>query len=157
ARQELEQAQVDVSETQRFTAPGPLGHNKFFVRTNASGSPLVAWTGSTNWTPTGLCTQVNNGLLVQDPQVAEIYMAQWQRLRSAGNESPASLVNANSQPKPVGADTPGQTRSVVWFTRTRDAADMAALSNEVKKAKQGILFLMFMPGASGLFSVVATS
>jgi phosphatidylserine/phosphatidylglycerophosphate/cardiolipin synthase-like enzyme len=50
-----------------------LGHNKFMVITDEGKKPLCAWTGSTNWTPTGLCTQINNGLLVNDPQVAQIF------------------------------------------------------------------------------------
>src|SRR5207247_9554596 len=40
-----------------------LGHNKFVVLSNAKG-PLAVWTGRTNWTTTGLCTQVNNDLLI---------------------------------------------------------------------------------------------
>src|ERR1700722_2421578 len=41
-----------------------LGHNKFAVIADAHGKPLMVWSGSTNWTPTGLCTQMNNGILV---------------------------------------------------------------------------------------------
>ena len=33
--------------------------------------------------------------------------------------------------------------------------DLKALTDEVQKAREGILFLMFMPGASGLYSAVA--
>ena len=39
-----------------------LGHNKFIVGAGATSEPLV-WTGSTNTTTTGFCTQVNNGLI----------------------------------------------------------------------------------------------
>jgi phosphatidylserine/phosphatidylglycerophosphate/cardiolipin synthase-like enzyme len=42
----------------------------------------------------------------------------------------------------------------VWFTRTTKQVDLAALQAEVNKAKQGILFLMFMPGAKGLLARV---
>src|SRR4051812_10922138 len=38
-----------------------LAHNKFLVVCDKKGKPAAAWTGSTNWTTTGLCTQVNNG------------------------------------------------------------------------------------------------
>lgn len=30
---------------------------------------LATWTGSTNWTPTGLCTQLNNGLLIDEAHI----------------------------------------------------------------------------------------
>ncbi|WP_425218127.1 hypothetical protein [Tumidithrix helvetica] len=62
ARQKLKDAGVDVENNNRFTAPGPLGHNKFLVRLDKKGKPAIAWTGSTNWSPTGLCTQ-NRGKL----------------------------------------------------------------------------------------------
>src|SRR5262249_5827324 len=54
----------------RMLPAGHLGHNKFLVVTASEGTPISAWTGSTNWTKTGLCTQVNNGLLVRDARIA---------------------------------------------------------------------------------------
>jgi PLD-like domain len=155
ARQKLKAAGVDVEVNNRFTSPGPLGHNKLLIRLNKKGKPLIAWTGSTNWSPTGLCTQVNNGLLIEDPEIAQIYLDQWHRLRKAGSEFPKSLITENSQPKEVGEDTPGKIRSTTWFTRTSKGVDLDALKAEVQKAREGILFLMFMPGATGLFSTVA--
>src|SRR4029077_8997958 len=47
-----------------------LGHNKFVVLSNKK-RPRAVWTGSTNWSTTGLCTQVNNGLLIEDNKVAQ--------------------------------------------------------------------------------------
>lgn len=99
---------ADVEVDNRFLSPGPLGHNKFLVRTDKDGNAVAAWTGSTNWTPTGLCTQVNNGLLIEDPDVAAVYLAQWRRLREAKSAFPKSLVAENSQPKPVGETPPGR-------------------------------------------------
>jgi len=155
ARTKLSAAKVDVEQSNRFLSPGALGHNKFLVRTDTNATPIVAWTGSTNWAPTGLCTQVNNGLLIQDPQIAKIYLDQWHRLRNAGSAFPKQLVDANSQPKVVGIDAPGHLRSTVWFTRTARTVDLQALGAEVQRAQHGILFLMFMPGSAGLFSTVA--
>ena len=158
ARKALTKAGVDVEITNRFLSPGPLGHNKFLVRTVKKGKdvvPQIAWTGSTNWAPTGLCTQVNNGLLINDAGIAKIYLDQWARLRKAKSAFPPFLLDSNSQPKPVGAATPGSIRSTVWFTRTNKGVDMTALTAAVEKAKQGVLFLMFMPGGAGLFSTVA--
>ena len=155
ARKKLREAKVDVKEVDRFLSPGALGHNKFFVRMDKKGKPAVAWTGSTNWAPTGLCTQVNNGLLIESPEVAKVYFDQWKRLRKAASLFPTDLVDENSKPKTVGEDTPGTVRSTVWFTRARKSVDLTALRDEVKQAREGILFLMFMPGSTGLFSTVA--
>jgi phosphatidylserine/phosphatidylglycerophosphate/cardiolipin synthase-like enzyme len=157
ARKRLLETGVDVKVEliHRFISPGALGHNKFLVRTDKDGNPLTAWTGSTNWAPTGMCTQVNNALLIEDPDVAQVYYQQWQALRQAGSLFPKPFVAGNSKPKQVGEEKSGQVRSTVWFTRTNKGVDMDALREEVKKAKDGILFLMFMPGAAGLYGDVA--
>jgi phosphatidylserine/phosphatidylglycerophosphate/cardiolipin synthase-like enzyme len=146
---------VKVAEKDRFLSPGALGHNKFLIRTDKNGKPLVAWTGSTNWATTGLCTQVNNGLLIEDPDVAEVFLTQWKDLKEAASTFPKPFVAANSVPKPVGKDVVGHVRSVVWFTRTKGGVDLEALNEEVDKAREGILFLMFMPGSTGTFARVA--
>ena len=152
ARAKLIQAKVDVEEENRFISPGALGHNKFLVRCNPAGKPVVAWTGSTNWAPTGLCTQVNNGILINDAKVAQIYRDQWDRLRAAGSEFPPALVASNSKPKVV---QNGGVKTTIWFTRTTGKVDLAALDAAVMQAKQGVLFLMFMPGSAGLFNTVS--
>lgn len=155
ARAKLIAASVDVEETNRFTSPGPLGHNKFLVRTKSDGTATAVWTGSTNWTPTGLCTQANNGLLINDAATADIYLQQWHRLRDAASGFPPALVDSNSAAHPVPGDATGSgTSSTVWFTRSARQVDLDALRAEVANAKQGILFLMFMPGATGVFADV---
>lgn len=67
ARKALKDAGVEVLP--RFVSPGALGHNKFLVVTAKKKSdpkPLLVWTGSTNWTTTGLCTQIN--IVLADPE-----------------------------------------------------------------------------------------
>jgi phosphatidylserine/phosphatidylglycerophosphate/cardiolipin synthase-like enzyme len=155
ARATLKKAKVDVEPANRFLSPGALGHNKFLVRLDKKGKPTVAWTGSTNWAPTGLCTQVNNGLLISDEEIAQVYLDQWHRLRKAASGFPSELVSDNSEPKKLGKDDGRSVRSIVWFTRARKAVDLDALREEVQHARDGILFLMFMPGSTGLFSTVA--
>lgn len=147
---------VKVERKDRFISPGALGHNKFLVRTDKKGKPLSVWTGSTNWAPTGLCTQVNNGILIQDPEVAAVYLKQWHALRDAKSAFPKPFIAENSQPKTIGTNKAGIVRSIVWFTRTSKSVDLAALQAEVNSAKQGILFLMFMPGAKGILATINT-
>jgi phosphatidylserine/phosphatidylglycerophosphate/cardiolipin synthase-like enzyme len=153
ARAKLLAASVDVGEHDRFIAPGALGHNKFLVRTDQNGAPLATWTGSTNWTPTGLCTQLNNGLLINDAEIGQIYLDQWHRLRDAASSFPPQLVDANSAPHPVASASDG-SGATVWFSRTHQQMDLAALKSVVDSATQGILFLMFMPGSAGVLSYV---
>ena len=145
----LLEAGVDVEEHNRFISPGALGHNKFLVRTDKNRKAVAAWTGSTNWTRTGLCTQVNNGLLIANNDIADVYLKQWHRLREAKSEFPTSLVNANSVPNGLDVDAAGSARATVRFTRTKDGGDLKALENAIDAATEGVLFLMFQPGAKG--------
>lgn len=56
---------------------------------------------------------------------------------------------SNSKAKAVGGDV------TVWFSRTARMVDLAALDEAVQSAKEGVLFLMFMPGVAGLYSTVS--
>src|SRR5262249_44674242 len=50
----------------RMLSPRALGHNKFLVICDGHQKPRWVWTGSQNWTKTGLCTQANNSVLIDD-------------------------------------------------------------------------------------------
>jgi hypothetical protein len=106
ARTRLRDAGVDVEETHRFISPGALGHNKFLVIVDAQKKAQRVWTGSTNWTTTGLCTQLNNGLLIENASVATAYLTQWEALRAAGSDHPDALVRANATPFEIGGGKP---------------------------------------------------
>jgi hypothetical protein len=167
ARRRLLDAGVDVGEHDRFVSPGALGHNKFMIRTDADRKPQTLWTGSTNWTTTGLCTQLNNGLLTKDPDIVKTYMAQWKLLRASKSDWPEKLVDSNTAPKlfkapapkklegfvPFEAPPPASTGSV-WFTRTHRKSDLKALNQLIKDTQAGILFLMFMPGTKGVLQMI---
>jgi phosphatidylserine/phosphatidylglycerophosphate/cardiolipin synthase-like enzyme len=152
ARAVLRAAGVDVDAEHRFVSPGALAHNKFLVVTSAAGEARRVWTGSTNWTTTGLCTQLNNGLLADDPEVADLYLQQWRALRQARSGHPRDLAGSNSRAGSVRARR--NVRASVHFTRAQQRADLTELGNIVKGAKEGVLFLMFIPGASGVFADV---
>src|SRR3954451_17595289 len=154
ARARLLAKDVDVSETDRFISPGALGHNKFLVVSDANGDPYRAWTGSTNWSTTGLCTQLNNGLRIDNRGIANAYMAQWKALREAKSAHPASLAAGNGLPTLVGKDEPGKVRASVHFTRAVSHVDLDALRDVVRSANEGVLFLMFIPGSSGVLQML---
>jgi phosphatidylserine/phosphatidylglycerophosphate/cardiolipin synthase-like enzyme len=93
ARRRLLAENVDVDRKNRFVSPGALAHNKFLVVTDAAHKAKRVWTGSTNRTTTGLCTQLNNGLLVNDARVAAAYLARWQALRRRRERASGSARN----------------------------------------------------------------
>ena len=147
ARKTLLDAGVDVEEKNRFVAPGALAHNKFLVESDAAGTAKRVWTGSTNWTTTGLCTQLNNALLIEDDGVAAAYLEQWKALRNAGSSHPGELADRNATPEESG-------RASVHFTRARKRVDLTALGAIVDGANEGVLFLMFIPGSAGVLASV---
>jgi phosphatidylserine/phosphatidylglycerophosphate/cardiolipin synthase-like enzyme len=127
----------------RMLAPRALGHNKFLVICDGLKRPRWVWTGSQNWTKTGLCTQANNSVLIDDRSVAAEFRSQWSLLQAAGNTTPASLKTANTKPRDRKL---GGTKVRLWFTPTVGRVDLEEASKVILAAKQAILFLMFNPG-----------
>ncbi len=82
----------------RMCSPRALGHNKFLVICERDGTPRWVWTGSQNWTMTGLCTQANNSVLIDNRALAAEYRAQWDQLRDAGDATPAARARATRSP-----------------------------------------------------------
>jgi phosphatidylserine/phosphatidylglycerophosphate/cardiolipin synthase-like enzyme len=144
ARTALNAAGVTVHD--RMVHKGHLSHDKFLVVCDPAETPLRVWTGSTNWTTTGLCTQVNNAILIDDGGVAEAYRKQWDALVQAGDEFPDSLVDGDTTERSAQLRTGAVT---TWFTPTRKGVDLTDARAHIKRATQGILFLMFNPGRTG--------
>lgn len=127
----------------RMTSPRALGHNKFLIICDAGGKGRWVWTGSQNWTKTGLCTQANNSVLIDDVDVAKEYLAQWKLLKNAHDDTPTALKQSNSHPRnPAVGSTPVR----LWFTPTVGQFDLAEARQIIGGAQQAILFLMFNPG-----------
>lgn len=151
AREELRSVNVDVRD--RMLGGKGLGHNKFAVVVKDKKNAIRAWTGSTNWTFTGLCTQLNNGILIENPEIASIFLNQWNKLKDAGNSFTKELLNSNKE-SPY---SPDDAKADVWFTPIRLSGkeksesvslgpDLQALIKMVEDAKNAILFVMFEPG-----------
>jgi phosphatidylserine/phosphatidylglycerophosphate/cardiolipin synthase-like enzyme len=120
-----------------------FGHNKFVVLCDSAGHPEKVLTGSTNWTSSGLCTQANNGVIIEDAGVAQAYLDAWNRIHAAGDEYPTSLAAANSTSKTYTVDGGKVTP---WFVPTQHGQDLDYARKLINGAKEGILFLFFNPG-----------
>jgi len=129
-----------------------LGHNKFVVRADAGG-PKAVWTGSTNWATTGLCTQINNGLLVEDESLAAVFADQWERLKKASPPStnPAAIPRRYVAPTIRRASLRFRVSMSLRGSRRRPIAAIWLSSKDlIQAAKSSIHFLMFTPGNGGL-------
>jgi phosphatidylserine/phosphatidylglycerophosphate/cardiolipin synthase-like enzyme len=138
------QLRSKVTVIDRMVSEGHFAHNKFVVFCDSAGNPLRVLTGSTNWTTSGLCTQANNGLIIDDPGVAGDYLDAWKRLQAAGNEYTPALKAGNSTARTFQVDGCSVTP---WFAATSDAQDLEYARKLIDGAKEGILFLFFNPGA----------
>lgn len=137
-----------------------LGHNKFAVFATSPKRPFMVWTGSTNWSTTGLCTQLNNAIVIKDAALAKEYQKQWQLLHDdtrAGRNGAAmhfgpDLMQANDGARTGNGKALGSWRT--WFTRTSDGRELAEVTKLINAAKEAILFVMFEPGNKGLLQVI---
>jgi phosphatidylserine/phosphatidylglycerophosphate/cardiolipin synthase-like enzyme len=66
-----------------------ISHNKFMVLTGTDGTPKVVWTGSTNFTDSGIYGQSNVGHAVANPDLAKLYFDWHQKIWAAPNTSAA--------------------------------------------------------------------
>ncbi len=120
-----------------------FAHNKFVVICDSGGKPQRVVSGSTNWTMTGLCTQANNGIIVDSPELAANFLDEWNLLKAAGNDYPSDLAKANSTAKSFDIDG---GRITQWFVPTTAGQDLDFARKLINGAKDGILFLFFNPG-----------
>ena len=111
-RQKLLDEGIDV--TDRFLADGHIPHNKFIVYVDGEGNPQSVRTGSTNWTPQGMCGQSNNVLGIQDQAIASLYLDFWNRLKADGAEQGPQLRSTNAQGTTPNPNTPPNIQ--VWFS-----------------------------------------
>jgi PLD-like domain len=141
----LEVRHRDLSHAGRSS---PSVHNKFVVESDASGKNASrVLTGSTNWTTTGLCTQLNNVLIVEDTAIAARFLDQWGKLVAAKDDMPAPLKVSNSKPTI-------DNNISVYYAASNGEAEFKPAIDLIAGAKEGALFLMFMPGESPLLKAL---
>jgi len=148
--QELAAAKLEVKhrDLSHHGRSSPSVHNKFVVESDAAGKNASrVLTGSTNWTTTGLCTQLNNVLIIEDTTIAARYLDQWGKLVADGDDMPAALKASNSTPT-------SDNNISLYFAATNGQAEFKPVLDLIAGAKQGALFLMFMPGQSPLLSAL---
>ncbi|HVM96632.1 MAG TPA: phospholipase D-like domain-containing protein, partial [Candidatus Acidoferrales bacterium] len=149
-----------------FNNSAHIGHNKFAVLV-VGGEAKAVWTGSTNWTPTGLCGQTNNTVIIESGDLADAYLKYWNRLHADKQPTPKPLSSPNKAnqgpdlrkgnmtPATVSLDR-AITDVEAWYspntkvtgspaTRTVPP-DLEIVFSHMKEAKGAIFFLVFNPG-----------
>ena len=152
----------------RIMPSNHIGHNKFLVYVDKNGTAQACLFGSTNWTPTGLCAQTNNTIVVEDTKLAARYLTYWKQLAAdtkAANGDPkllqgAALRKFDSTGKDLSFS--GGTSMASWFSpntpkqrsskpkNEKRPGDMDALVKCIDGAQHAILFLAFYPGTPSI-------
>ena len=148
----------------RLLPNNQIGHNKFVVYVNRAGKARAVLFGSTNWTPTGLCAQTNNTIVLDNPAAAERYLSYWRALAADTKQSkkdPKKLQGArlrtfDTKSKVI---TLGARESLTsWFSpntpklrssgakNEKRPVDMSDVAAAIAAAQQAVLFLAFYPG-----------
>ena len=168
-----------------FNSTARIGHNKFAVYVK-DDTPSAVMSGSTNWTETGLCTQSNNCIIVEDEDIAADYFAYWNGLKD-DNQPPRKALTVKKGRKTVQGAAPNSNKqgaklraanqkapkvhnlststAKVWFSpNTKQPtvpkksparpADLKEVYNRMDAAENAIMFLVFMPGRSGVNNII---
>lgn len=149
SRQRLKTAGVNVYDRIVDTTKKHFAHNKFIVVCE-NENPQAVLTGSTNLTPGGMYSQVNNMIIINNEGLAGIFYDEWTALKKDveqdDNQYGPDLYDHNRSAFPFGD---GDSR--VWFTPTAGYSDLKDVQELMERASSGILFLMFNPGPQNTF------
>ncbi|TKC09864.1 hypothetical protein FA048_06525 [Pedobacter polaris] len=165
AREKLRAAGAEVYK--RNMPDGHIGHNKFLIYVDGADVPKAVLFGSTNWTPTGLCTQTNNTVVIEDEAFAQRYLDYWVQIKADNNaagEDRKKLQAADFRKwnSSSGSFDIGGAKVQSWFSPNTPKArgtrgpneavpvDMTEVIKVIDGAKHAILFLAFYPGAPSL-------
>jgi phospholipase D-like protein len=146
------------------------------------GKPQAVLCGSTNWTATGLCAQSNNSIIVESPELAADYFAYWKRLKKDTEDADGVATQlqgkelrdadkAENNLHELTDDAGNPSGDIqVWFSpntaqksvpRSKKGGtpkapptppDLARVFERIENAKQGVLFLAFIPGNPSIIS-----
>lgn len=177
ARKRLRAALGARLQDRMFNNSTHIGHNKFVVHIDPAGTPQAVFTGSTNWTSTGVAGQTNNALLIEDQAVASAFFDYWGRMHDGDKlpkpkpklSSPMSdtqqgltFRSANETPSVVSLGVGIEIHS--WFapnmpqrkkptSKTKPAPvppDLQEVYRRMRMARDAVLFLAFYPGQKGV-------
>jgi phosphatidylserine/phosphatidylglycerophosphate/cardiolipin synthase-like enzyme len=153
----------------RFMPNNHIGHNKFLVYVDENNQPQSILLGSTNWTKTGLCTQTNNTLVIDDNNLAKRYLDYWDQLKADTEKAKGDTKQIQSNDLRIWDSKGSEFENIKnikslqnWFSpntlKARSGkhvgekcpSDMAEVINCINSAEKAILFLAFYPGTPSI-------
>lgn len=139
-------AGLDPVSSRRTKPVSYISHNKFIVKLE-DGAPAEVWTGGTNFSENGIYGHSNVAHIVQDPNVAESYLAYWAAL--AKDLPMPKLIDKSETESPTLTGAPPKGTSVIFSPRAGlDMLDWYA--KLATNAEEG-LFMTFAFGMNDRF------
>lgn len=135
--------------TERISYPSAISHNKFIVKLDGS-DPTTVWTGGTNFSAGGIFGHSNVAHVVEDPDIAALYLQYWKQLQKDYNHKkfPPLVESISSIPS---LDLPEGTS--VLFSPRMSLDALTYYGDLALTAKQG-LFVTFAFGMNQTFKNV---
>jgi phosphatidylserine/phosphatidylglycerophosphate/cardiolipin synthase-like enzyme len=127
--------------TPRTATPNAIAHNKFIVLLREN-EPVAVWTGSTNFTESGIFGQSNVGHIVRDPDVAALYLKYWLRLKK-NQEVPALRTDNMAVDPDLAGFPPSEPIAALFSPRKKDKSKHSMLDWYADAMSHGQLLLCF--------------
>jgi hypothetical protein len=136
-----------------------IGHNKFVIYVDKTGSPNSVLTGSTNWTATGFFGQTNNMVVIDSEKIASSYMDYWNQLLLDIKKKQGPELRkwcADNTAKEIVKNTEVDIQyspNTIQKNKPKNPAtpvDMKEVYRLIDNAKESALFLLFNPGSPSI-------
>jgi phosphatidylserine/phosphatidylglycerophosphate/cardiolipin synthase-like enzyme len=137
--------------TARVATPNAIAHNKFIVLLK-DGKAVEVWTGSTNFTESGIFGQSNVGHSIANEGVADAYLKYWERLVKDLEVSELKELNVAADPDIVGFPPPGGV-TPIFSPRTKNKAKKTMLDWYASPAMESAKSVMCFTAAFGVNNV----
>jgi phosphatidylserine/phosphatidylglycerophosphate/cardiolipin synthase-like enzyme len=135
----------------RKVSPNAIAHNKFIVLLEKN-KPTAVWTGSTNFTESGIFGQANVGHVVEDDKVAKTYFEYWQRLHNDPDIPTLRKLNCKAGPD-LTAFPPPKGITPIFSPRLKNPQKKTMLDWYASLGMAGAKNLMCFTAAFGINKV----
>ena len=124
-----------VETIRRETHTSYIAHNKFIVYLENNNEPTEVWTGSANFTESGIFGQSNVGHIVRDKAIASKYLEYWNQLQ--GDPTRKILKEWTEKHTKVPANIPANSITPIFSPRASFEA-LEKYANLMDNAKQTV-------------------
>lgn len=132
----------------RTANPSAIAHNKFIVLVKG-GKPRAVWTGSSNFSDSGIFGHSNVGHVVNDAGVARVYLDYWNVL-ATDPDSAALRINIETLTPTPRPDSPPGKGTTEFFSPRKGLKLLSWYAEQAAKA-QSMLCMTFAFGISKTF------